>query len=180
MPLTVNWPSSPALVRRLRDMHAAGKGDGLSAARVKGDVRLIVIEDNTEKLLGRGLLEGVDRYGKPLAPMAESTFKNPRRGFGPVLVPRGLQSRFITHFRATWAKTAEGVGVLVMGWADVVSKQGKSFVEFHLAGCPRGSNAKRPNWSLPQRDVAGISPAGWAKIVARHSKFAQDVVRGEK
>lgn len=174
MPVTVQWPSSPALVRRLRDMQAAAQPNSRAANRVKGDIRKIVIEDNTEKLLGRGNLEGVDRYGKPLARMADSTFRNPNRGFGPVLAPRGLASRFITNFRATW----QG-GILIMGWIDILSKSGKSFAQFHLTGAPKGSNSRRPNWSLPKRDVAGVSPAGWAKIKERHTKFAEDVLRGQ-
>jgi hypothetical protein len=173
MGVQVQWPASSALLRRLDAINAAVKPNSRAANRVKGDIRKIVIEDNTEKLLGRGNLEGVDRYGKPLAKMADSTFRNPRRGFGPVLVPRGLSSRFITNFVAVW----EG-GVLVMRYVGIVNKQGRSFVQYHLTGCPKGSNAKRPNWSLPKRDVAGITPAGFAKIRARHTRFAEDVLRG--
>jgi len=172
MKVFIHFPPSPALLRRLKEMQDAAGPNGRATNRVKGDLAAIVVEDNTEKLLGRGLLEGVDRFGRPLAPMAPSTFKNPRRGLGPVLVPRGLLSRFITHFKAEWRR-----GVLVMGWQDILSKDGRSFVEYHLAGAPLGSKPGQPNWSLPQRDVAGITPAGWAKIVARHAKFAADVLR---
>lgn len=174
MPVEVRWPQSPALVRRLREMQEAVQPNSRAANRVKGDIRKIVIEDNTEKLLGRGNLEGVDRYGKPLTRMADSTFRNPRRGFGPVLAPRGLASRFITNFRATW----QG-GILVMGWVDMLSKQGEPFAQYHLEGARRGSNSKRPNWSLPRRDIAGLSPKAWSKIVARHAQFAKDVLRGQ-
>jgi hypothetical protein len=111
--------------------------------------------------------------------MADSTFQNPRRGFGPVLVPRGLQSRFITHFYAKWAEASVGFTVLVCGWSGIVNKKGQSFVQYHLTGCPKGSNPKRPNWSLPKRDVSGLSPKGMAAIRARFKQFAADVLKGE-
>ncbi len=173
MRVTVYWPASSALERRLAEIQAAAGPNSRASTRVKGDVRRLVIEDNTEKILGRGLLEGVDRYGKPLARMADSTYRNPKRGFGPVLAPRGLASRFITNFRADWRG-----GQLVMGWRNVVDKKGRPFVQYHLEGAAKGSNPRRPNWSLPRRDVGGISPAGWAKIVARHKQYAQSVLRG--
>jgi hypothetical protein len=165
----VYWPPSPALVKRLDDIQAAAGPNSRSTNRVKGDIRQIVISDNTEKLLGRGNLEGVDRHGRPLAPMAPSTYQNPRRGLGPVLAPRGLLSRAITAFRATW----QG-GLLVMGWVGI------PWIAYHLTGCPKGSNARRPNWSLPQRDIAGTTPQGFARIKARHSQYAQDVLKGER
>jgi hypothetical protein len=174
MPLYIEWPPSSALLKRLDAINAAAGTNSRSANRVKGDIRKIVLEDNVEKLLGRGLLEGVDKRGQPLAPMAPSTFQNPKRGFGPVLVPRGLQSRFITCLEAIW----QG-GVLVMRYAGMVNKKGQPFAQYHLTGASKGSKAKQPNWSLPKRDVGGITPAGWAKIAARHRKWASDLLKGE-
>lgn len=173
MPIKVEWPISGALIRKMAAIQEAARLKGVAATRVKGDIRKIVVSDNTEKLLGRGLLEGVDRYGRPLAPMAESTFRNKRRGFGPVLVPRGLNSRFITHFRADW-KDAGGFTTLVMGWVGVVNKKGQSFIQYHLTGARKAGT----KWVLPKRDVGGITPQGWAKIQARFRQFAGDVLRG--
>ena len=148
---------------------------GKGSARVKGDLRRIILDDNTEKLLGRGNLEGVDRYGKPLAPMAKSTYQNPKRGFGPVLAPRGLASRFITNFKAEWKDSGQGFTTLVARWVDIVNKKGQSFAQYHLTGAKKAGT----NWVLPKRDIGGISPAGFAKINARFKKFASDVLKGQ-
>ncbi len=175
MPVNVQWRSSGALVKKLQAIKEMSDLSGKGANRVKGDLRKIVIEDNTEKLLGRGLLEGVDRYGKPLAPLAKSTYQNPKRGFGPALAPRGLRSRFITNFYAKWADSGQGVTTLVCGWAGIVNKKGQSFVQYHLTGAKK----RGTNWVLPKRDVGGISPAGFAKINARFKQFARDVLKGQ-
>jgi hypothetical protein len=175
MGVSVYWPPSSALQRRLAEIREAAGPNSRAANRVKGDLRQIVLTDNVEKLLGRGLLEGVDRYGRPLARMADSTFRNPKRGFGPVLAPRGLNSRFITHFRAEWLN-----GDLVMRYVNMVNSKGQPFAQYHLVGAPRGSKPGQPNWSLPRRDVGGITPEGWARIKARHAKYAGDVLRGAK
>lgn len=174
MPLYVEWRSSKALQQRLDAIARAAGGNSKATARVKGDIRKIVIEDNTEKLLGGGLLEGVDRYGRPLAPMAESTYRNPKRGFGPVLVPRGLLSRFITNFRADWIG-----GQLVMRYKDIVNKRGESFAQYLIRGAPKGSKPSQPNWSLPPREVDGITPRGWSEINVRTKGWGRDVVKGE-
>jgi hypothetical protein len=158
----------------MREVQEAARLNGRKATRVKGDIRKIVEQDNVEKLLGRGLLEGVDRYGKPLAPMAKSTYQNPKRGLGPVLVPRGLNSRFITNFKTLWQDAGDGLTVLVMRYVNIVNKKGQSFAQFHLTG------AKKPGtkWVLPKRDVGGITPQGWARIQARFKQFAGDVLKG--
>ena len=174
-PITVQWRSSGALVKKLRQIKEMSDMSGKGAAQVKGDIRKIVIEDNTEKLLGRGNLEGVDRYGKPLAPMAKSTYQNPKRGFGPVLAPRGLASRFITNFFARWEDSGQGFTTLVSGWSGIVNRKGQGFVQFHLTGAKKAGT----NWVLPRRDVGGISPAGFSKINARFKKFASDVLKGQ-
>jgi hypothetical protein len=178
MPVTVQWPASGALVKKLRAIKAMSDMSGKGANRVKGDIRKIALDDNVEKLLGRGLLEGVDRYGKPLAPLAKSTYQNPKRGFGPALAPRGLASRFITNLKAEWVD-AGGFAMLVLKYVGIVNKKGQSFAQYHLTGCPKGSKKSQPNWSLPKRDVGGITPAGWARIRTRFKQFASDILRGQ-
>lgn len=174
MPVKVHWKSSGALMAKLRAIQEMSDLSGKGANRVKGDIRKIVVQDNTDKLLGRGLLEGVDRYGKPLARMADSTFRRKSRGFGPVLAPRGLQSRFITNFQAVWVDTGRGFTGLLCRYVGIVNKKGQSFAQYHLTG------AKKPGtkWVLPRRDVGGITPKGWALIQARFRRFAQDVIKG--
>lgn len=168
----VYWPQSSAMLRHMREVQEACGTNSRAANRLKGELRDIVEQDNVEKLLGRGLLEGVDRYGQPLAPMAESTYKNPRRGLGPVLAPRGLLSRFITCFEVVW----DG-GVMLMRYANMLSKDGLPFAQYHLRGCPMGSKASQPNWSLPRRDVGGITPWGWSRFNAARSRWLADRVK---
>lgn len=171
MPSYVEWRSSRALLQRIAQIEENCRPNGRATSRVKGDIRKIVLDDNVDKLLGRGLLEGVDRYGKPLAPMAKSTYQNPKRGFGPVLCPHGLQSRFIKNFEAVWNWSAQG-SELICRYKDMLSKDGKPFAQYHLMG------AKKPGtkWVLPKRDVGGITPKGWAKINARFKQFCDDVM----
>lgn len=179
MPVYVEWSTSGALVRKMEALKQAAQLKGVTANRAKGDIRQIALDDNVEKLLGRGLLEGVDRYGKPLAPLAPATYKKKSRGFGPALVPRGLQSRFITHLKAVWMDIGIGFTVLVLRYEDIVDKKGRSFAHYHLSGAPMGSKKSQPNWSLPKRDVGGITPQGWAKINVRFKQFAGDVLKGQ-
>jgi len=174
MSARVQWPASDALAKRLKEINEAAKLSGKGANRVKGDIRRIVIEDNTDKLLGRGLLEGVDRYGKPLARMADSTYRKKGRGFGPVLAPKGMASRFITNFRAEWQDSGRGFNTLVCFWLGMVNKQGQSFAQYHLTG------AKKPGtkWVVPKRDIGGVTPKGMAAIRARIKKYMSDAIRG--
>jgi hypothetical protein len=170
MAIKVNYVNQGALHRRLGEIRAAADPRSYPVKRLRAEITAAVVEDNTEKILGRGLLEGVDRYGRPLAPMADSTFRNRRRGFGPVLAPRGLLSRVITTFKVRWAFVG-GQWRMSAGWVDFLSKGGYPIMLAHLDGCPKGSNARRPSWSLPKRDVGGISPKGWVKVQQAFASF---------
>jgi hypothetical protein len=121
--------------------------------KLREDIGAAVVEDNIDKILGRGLLEGVDRYGRPLKPMADSTFRNKRRGFGPVLAPRGLASRVITTFKVRWAMAGE-VWRMSAGWVDFLSTRGFPIMLAQLGGTR----------TIPARDVGGVSPKGWTKV----------------
>jgi hypothetical protein len=68
---------------------------------------------------------------------------------GPPLAPRREQSRVITNFvtRSTLIQTGDETGVVLeYGWADVVSKKGRPFLEAHFEGRGR----------LPKRDLRGL------------------------
>jgi hypothetical protein len=69
--------------------------------------------------------------------------------------------------------------MLVLKYVDIVNKKGQSFAQYHLTGAPKGSKKSQPNWSLPKRDVGGITPKGMAAIRARVKQFAADILKGQ-
>ncbi len=160
MPIIVQFGATKALLRRLDDIRDRAKASGRSAMRVRTDIQIIVERDHEEMMF-----RGVDRYGKPRAPLAESTLKKkPPRANPNSLIPHGYASRFISRYETHWDGT-----VLVQQFVGIVDKRGRSFAQYHLEGGPR----------LPRRDVGGITPAGWSQIVKRHKEFAEDVLRGK-
>lgn len=161
----VEWRTSEALLRRLRAMEDATRPGSKVQNKFRGDVNRIITEDHTDKML-----RGVDGRGRPRAPLAASTLANPRRGGGPSLVPRNQLSRFITGFRTAW--TTSNGGQVLRAWFE-----GMPWAIYHLTGCPKGSNPKRPNWSLPKRDVSGITPKGWQNLGVRLAALAGDIRR---
>lgn len=170
MPIYVQWAGSKALEARLKAVQDAARPGSRAVSSYRGDLARIVREDHEDKML-----RGVDRYGRPRAELAPSTLADGRRGPGPSLIPRGRASRFITHFETAWQTSAGGVMLLVGRFRDILSKRGRPFAQHHLEGCLPGSNPARPNWSLPRRDVGGITPKGWRRVVERHRRFADDV-----
>lgn len=68
----------------------------------------------------------------------------------------------ITGFRVRWRREG-GIWVLVAGWANVLSRQGKPFMQYHLTGAPKVH--------LPKRDIGGITPKGWKRIDSRLYRF---------
>ena len=167
MPLIVQFPTSPALLRRLEQLALAAKGGGPAIGWVKNDFRIIIEADHQDKME-----RGVDRYGIARAPLAASTLANPKRGPNPnSLIPHGLASRFIQNFVTEW----DG-DYLVQRLVGIVDKRGRSFAQYHLTGATKPGT----RWVLPKRDVGGITPKGWAQIVKRHSEYAAQVLKGSK
>lgn len=160
----VQWKSSDALIRRFRELSTLN--DSRKMDRLRQDIKQIVIEDNVDKILGRGTV-GVDRYGKPLArlrggrPLTAAEYRA-RGGTGPVLAPRGMGSRVITGFQVRWVREGD-TWVLVAGWRNVNSRKGKPFMQYHLKGAPKAH--------LPRRDVGGVTPKGWKRIDGRLHRF---------
>jgi hypothetical protein len=130
------------------------------------DVAKLATEDNTEMLLGRSSLAwaGEDRFGRDLAQPAQSTFRAWRLRLGRVLAPEGLRSRTITNYRALWFFQS-GNWRLITGWVGI------PWMIYHLQRRPRGSRSRQPNWSLPKRDIGGISPKGMKPIRERFQRF---------
>ena len=173
MPISTVWKQSGALTRRLKEISTAVDPRANRMDRFRTEIKKLAVEDNTEKLLGYGsALAGIDRFGKPLAPLGKwatgAAFR--RRGNGPVLAPHGLASRSITRFKVAWQWTGSQYQ-MVAGW------DGVKWMKYHLTGCPRGTNSKRPNWSLPRRDIGGISPKGWVKVRASFSRFVANLAK---
>lgn len=161
MATTVQWPQSSAFARKLFVARAVADGTAASWPRLRDDLKVIVQTDHVDKML-----RGVDRYGKPRAPLAASTLRNKRRGPGPSLVPNFLASRYITTARATW-NTAGGRSTLRLWFEGFVSPKGFPIPQAHEKGA-RSRN-------LPARPVMGITPSGWAKINRRFNEFSQSV-----
>lgn len=170
--LFVTGFESRALQKRLKEVRDAVDPRSSRMDRLRTDVKKIAIEDNTEKLLGYGssAWAGVDRFGRDLAPPAQSTIDSWRLRLGRVLAPEGLRSRTITQYRAQWVWDG-GVWRLILGWMGI------PWMIYHLEGRPKGSKKSQPNWSLPKRDIGGISPKGMNKVRARFERFWDGLLR---
>src|SRR5206468_3181424 len=121
MPIHTIWKQSGALQRRLREISASVDPRAPRMDRFRTEVKKLVVEDNTEKLLSYGTaLRGIDRFGRLLDPLGDwaqgAAFR--RRGNGPVLAPHGLMSRAITRFRVAWQWTGTQYQ-MVAGWDGI-------------------------------------------------------------
>jgi hypothetical protein len=158
--------------RRLKEIREAADPKGWRVGKLRTEIKRIAEKDNVEKLLGYGgsAWAGVDRYGRDLVTPADSTIKRWRLRLGRVLAPEGLNSRAITRFHVDWHLDGTTWHML-MGWLGI------SWMIYHLKGAPKGSKASQPNWSLPQRDIGGISPKGWVEVREAFSRFWTNVRR---
>lgn len=172
MAVLLRWDESRALRRRLAEISAAVDPRSRRVARLRTDIKKAVEKDNVEKLLGYGssALAGVDRYGRDLARPAPSTVKGWRLRLGRVLAPEGLASRAITRFRVSWVLDGPQWR-MVAGWVGI------PWMIYHLHGARKGSKKSQPNWSLPKRDIGGVSPRGWVEIRAIFARFASNLAR---
>lgn len=139
-------------------------------SRFASELKEVVTTDNTDKILHSGSMAGIDRYGRPLAPLGAWASKPgamERRGYGPVLAPHGLHSRVITTFSTDVERFGKQL-ILTAGWEGFASKTGFPIMEAHLLG----------NRRLPARDVGGITPHGMKKIGDLVAKLAGNIVHG--
>jgi hypothetical protein len=139
--------------------------------RFRYRVSAIRKKDN-ENMLYRpaSAMAGEDRFGRPLAKPAKSTVKHYEHEglIRQVLAPHGLNSRAITRFFTSWSLSGR-VWRMADGWRNI------RWMVYHLQGCRKGSNAKRPNWSLPKRDIGGWSLKGLAEFRREFARFAGQV-----
>jgi hypothetical protein len=164
---------SGALRRRLKEIQSDIAPKSPKMDRLRTSLKKAIVEDNTDKIYRQATaMAGVDRFGKPLAKPAASTVKGyERKGqVRQVLAPHGLSSRVITKFRVRW----QFIGTQ---WRAVIGWDGIPWLIYHLQGCAKGSNPRRPNWWLPQRDIGGISPKGMAAIRGVFAAARRTVVR---
>lgn len=172
MAIMVHWKESGSLRNRLREIRAAVAPDSPRMDRFRTSVKKVVVQDNEDKLFRLSTqYGGTDRFGKPLIPPARSTVRSwERRGLvRQLLAPHGLGSRTVTNFRVRWVFDGSAWR-LIAGWVGI------PWMLYHLRGCPRGSNPKRPNWALPKRDLAGISPQGWVTVRAEFARLARSLI----
>jgi hypothetical protein len=142
----VHRPSA-ALARHLAI--ATGRGSGAFMQRLA----TAVTDDNRE-----ARLRGVDRLGRPLAPLRSARKGKYRGATGPPLAPFGASSQVVTRFKVATSITSNG-GRLRAGW------DGPPYLGYHFVGA--GHN--------PVRDLAGITPAGWrGKVIP----IVREFVRG--
>jgi hypothetical protein len=175
----VHWQNSGALRKRLKDIAADVQPGSGKMKRFQTALTKAVTKDNTEKLLGYGssAWAGVDRFGKDLAQPADSTIRSWGH-LGRVLAPHGTGSRAITRFKVRWLFDGAQMQ-MVAGWVGI------TWMIYHLRGCPKGSKGvdklgrDMANWSLPRRDIGGISPKGWVDVRAEFSKLARSILKAK-
>jgi len=131
-------------------------------------VAVFVIEAKEEELI-----MGLDRYGNPMAELAEITKRHRRSAMGPAdpeappLQPAHSRSRTRSMFRAEPTPGARGV---VCWWAydDVSGDSWGEILAYHRAGGPH----------LPQRDVIGLSPLMLFEVKSRAEDWWADYLDG--
>lgn len=172
-PIRLETRASGALRRRLKEIEADIDPRSRKMDRLRTDTKKCIVEDNIDKVYRLSTaMAGVDRFGKPLAKPAESTVKGwERKGLiRQILAPHGLSSRVIVNFFVVW----EFIGTQ---WRAVIGWKGIPWLIYHLQGCDKGSNSRRPNWWLPKRDIGGISPKGMAAIRGVFAAAIRTVIR---
>jgi hypothetical protein len=164
---------SGAIKRRLQEIRNDLDPKSRRVAQLRTEIKRAVVADNEDKLYRSASgMAGVDRYGRPLAKPAKSTVEGwSRKGLiKQILAPHGLSSRTITHFFVDWKLNGD-TWQMVSGW------RGIKWLSFHLQGAPPGSKSRQPNWSLPQRDIGGVTPAGFVQVRAAFRRYAEAVMR---
>lgn len=151
MPSQLNTDAFGRLSDRLK---ALGELDYGPLAEVWG---AIIEEDNR-----RGVLQGLDGWGRPLVPIAQSTRRHRKSAMGaadpnaPPLIPAWERSRVISAFTSGWIWERHGSVqkyTVIGAWENVfTSSSGVQFLPFHFRG----------EGKLPRRDLAHLRPDGVA------------------
>lgn len=132
-------------------------------------VSVFVIEAKEEELI-----QGLDRYGNPMAELAEVTKKHRKSAMGaadpeaPPLQPAHGLSRTRSLFRAEPNQGARGV---ICWWTydDVSGDSWGEILAYHRAGGPH----------LPPRDVIGLSPLMVFEVKSRAEDWWDAYLAGE-
>jgi hypothetical protein len=161
--IEVQWPGSGALIRKVEAASKAAEAGSRTASWAKNDFRMLLERDNEDKFF-----RGVDRYGKPFAPLAASTLAKTRNGRprpnpNP-LIPHGFASRVIQCF-----EVAEQGRALVARWVGI------PWIVYHITGADKPGTL----WHLPRRDPSGVTPKGWYQIRERFRQYVRDVAAGK-
>ena len=154
--LQVEYFGDRALDRYLTSVQRKLDIGSLEMSRFATHLTELVKADNADKILHSGPMAGIDRFGRPLAPLGSWASKPgvmDRRGHGPVLAPHGMSSRVIRTFVAEVQRFGRQL-ILAAGWNGFVSRSGFSIMQAHIMGGRR----------LPMRDVSGLSPQGMRKL----------------
>ena len=162
--IRVEWPTSPALVRRIAAARLAVKPD----SRAMRDLRADLMTINGVGYLNM-MLDNKDRYGRDRAALAPSTLEKIRRGKrgrGPSLIPNVFTSRYLTSYKQRWTVRG-GRSELLSYYDGFVSKKGFPIPLAHEAGVE--------SRNLPRRAVMGRTPKTWVEIGRRLDAFAAKV-----
>jgi hypothetical protein len=164
----VEWPTSPALVRRIAAARLVVKSD----SRAMRDLRADLMTISGVGYLNM-MLDNKDRYGRVRAPLAKSTedkIRRGKRGRGPSLIPSVFTSRYLILYKQRWV-VREGRSELLAYYDGFVSPRGFPIPLAHEAGVPRRN--------LPKRAVMGRTPRTWVEIRGRFDAFAAKVFNQE-
>lgn len=135
-----------SMLRSLRDADPMKLGQ---------DVARILVEENA-----RGIAAGTDADGSETAPLAESTIRRGRGGYGPARAPRISGSRIVTAFEAAPFRVGEHEVIVRAGWP------GFGAARFFQSGTRH----------MPARPVAGIRPSTRAQLEEAAHRFGGDIL----
>ena len=164
--INVSWSSTPSFGKYVSMMQELAKPNNRRLATARQDMLFEVGVDHLNKML-----DGVDRYGRPRAPLAASTRRKiakGKRGAGPSLVPMRTGSRYLTKIKFLWVLSRE-IWRLEVWFDGFVSKKGFPIPLAHEKGVP--------SRNLPKRAVMGITPKGWIKVREVFFRFVEDSVK---
>lgn len=144
------WRENGPIDRAVDALMAASSADSEINRRFRDRLLKIVEADNARKLN-----QSIDRFGKPLAKLADYTRENrPRPGDRPLDPPN---SSFRVKFKARWNTSGQR-------WILVASYD-FPHAHFHVTGTRK----------MPARDTTGLSPEGKEEVQAALKDYAAEI-----
>jgi phage gpG-like protein len=153
--------ASKKLMTWIRNVEAATRPNGKVVNSYRKDVANIVVNG-----IHRNLLEGKDKNGKPVAPLAFMTLLT-RRGNGPPRVPRNKQSRLYRGIEFEWKSTNTNRSVLA--FRNIVP-----FAKYHETGTRRRGGGVL----MPARPMMGIDRRTSIELRERTWRLGKDILSG--